>query len=154
MKQVLFLCTNDDYYRSHLAEEYFNHWSETLNLPYHASSKALPSDLNKNKHRGSITHQMKYLFDHLTTPGDELHKAAPAVNYEELNQADYLFAMDKQEHQQLIEKYYPEFTAKCRYFTVDDEESVALITEQLMNQLDQWIAQLVTQYSTQKKQAS
>lgn len=154
MKQVLFLHTDDDIYRSHLAEEYFNHWCETLKLPYHASSRSLSDDLHKIKQRVSITDQMRYFFEHLTISNDETTQITHAANYEELHLANYLFSMDKQVHQPLIEKHYPEFTAKCRYFTVDDEgESIALNTEQLMSQLDQWIAQLVTRHSTQKKQA-
>ncbi|MFM2480378.1 low molecular weight phosphatase family protein [Celerinatantimonas sp. YJH-8] len=151
MKQVLFLCTGN-YYRSRLAEEYFNYWAARLNLPYRASSRALLQDLSHTGNKGTIAAHVRNILDHLAITGRAIERAPKSVTYEELEQSDYIFAMDQREHQPLVDAYYPEFKMKFRYFSIgdDDIEPVAIATERLMNQLDLWIARLCEEHPESK----
>ena len=48
MESILFLCTGN-YYRSRLAEEYFNHLAAAKQLSTKAYSRAIRQDLSKNQ---------------------------------------------------------------------------------------------------------
>ncbi|MFM2484717.1 hypothetical protein [Celerinatantimonas yamalensis] len=143
--QVLFLSACEDG-RSRIAEDYFNQWCLILHLPYQAECRILTSGLNQQT-ATTLSSQIRQLLLGITprSPTNEL--AWLKASYQELLDASYLFALDQFKPNSLIEYCYPELAGKVRYLDMGDEEIelVSITTDHMMNQIDQWIAELARQ---------
>lgn len=151
MKEILFLSIDEDI-RAQLAQEYFNHWCTQLNLPYHASARLflarVPAPplglLNQSLHHLLTWLAMFGSFGHLNN--NERVEDLGEVSYQEMRDALYLFSLESASHPLSIGRCYPELNSKVRYLTFNDQEaeSITISTELLLNQIDQWIAQLAS----------
>ncbi|CAG9297870.1 hypothetical protein [Celerinatantimonas diazotrophica] len=155
MKEILFLSIDEDI-RAQLAQEYFNHWCQQLNLPYHASARLFLTRVPEPP-LGLLNQSLHHLLTWLAMFGSfgHAHSNDPigtlgAVSYQEMQDALYLFSLESANHPLSIGQCYPELHSKVRYFTFNDQEaeSITISTELLLNQVDQWIAQLSSQPSS------
>lgn len=151
MREILFLSIDEDI-RAQLAQEYFNHWCQQLNLPYYASARLFLTRVPKPP-LGLLNQSLHHLLTWLAMFGSfgQTHTNNPiedlgAVSYQEMQEALYLFSLEPASHPLSIGRCYPELNAKVRYLTTNNQEaeSITISTELLLNQVDQWIAQLAS----------
>jgi low molecular weight protein-tyrosine phosphatase len=103
--KILFLCTGN-FYRSRLAEELFNHLARERNLDWRAESKGLAQDFLMLRNVGRISKvALKELEKRLVKVSrprfPQKLKPGEADGYK------IIIALNRAEHQPLIEQYYP-----------------------------------------------
>lgn len=137
MNQLLFLCTGN-YYRSRFAEEYVNYYATNQKLPIRAVSRAIQQDLSQSKNKGFLAKEVIAILDALNIPIQSKHRMPKSVSYQELKDTAQIFAMDKTEHQPMINTTFPDFNDKVRYFSVGDihVEPLYVSAVKLVKQLD------------------
>lgn len=117
MKQVLFLCTGN-YYRSRLAETYFNHLArQEPAAGWQARSRGLqitPGNIGPlSPHtRSWLTAQKIPLADPLGVP--------TPVKEADFWNANHIVAVKEAEHRPLMEKYFPHWAERVEYWHVHD----------------------------------
>ena len=122
-KTVLFLCTGN-YYRSRLAELLFNHYAETLELPWHALSMGLAQQMHW---KGISPCALQYLEQRqLIFPPEKVLRDPIPVTLEDVEQAEAIVLLNRSEHQimmsqrfGLVAKVFEE-RGRLRYWNVYD----------------------------------
>jgi protein-tyrosine phosphatase len=121
VKQVLFLCTGN-YYRSRFAEALFNHLAETRRSPWRATSRGLAlTPLNV----GPIS---LHTLEALAARGvDTRHTGATprALSQTDLDAADRIIALDREEHLPLMQRVLPSEIARTEFWSVPDVDRLS-----------------------------
>lgn len=116
MKTVLFLCTGN-YYRSRFAECLFNAIATKQGLDWQADSRGLMLKLGVNN-VGPIS---RYTVTRLTELGiiasDRFPQQATEADFAA---ADRIIALDKAEHDPMIEKRFPDWREAIEYWDICD----------------------------------
>lgn len=116
MKTVLFLCTGN-YYRSRLAEIYFNHLAQERQAPWQATSRGLritPSNV------GPLSaHTRAWLADKGINP-NEPHRMPTPVLEADFWAANHIVAVKEAEHRSMMEECFPHFADRVEYWHVHD----------------------------------
>ncbi len=118
-KQVLFLDSQNNY-RSRFAEEYFNSYAIRYGLKLIASSRGVSRQLEGEER--SITN---YTLDELKKRGLyplQGHRNAKLLKQAELANYDYIIAMDAEEMQPQMQKYYPGLSSDIIYWNVKNSK--------------------------------
>ena len=115
---VLFLCTGN-YYRSRFAESLFNHRASQISLNWRAFSRGIATELGiRNVGPISI-----YAVQGLRAFGIELEDAIQfpqQLQEEDLARADLIVALNHIEHHPLLEKRFPNWGDRVRYWNIPD----------------------------------
>lgn len=127
-RRVLFLCTGN-YYRSRFAEEVFNDLSASGGLPWVADSRGLHPDIDAIGNTGTLS---PLAAERLRARGYRLRgrRAPRSAAAEDLDAADLLVALDREEHEAFVLERFPRHADRVVYWDVKDIEfedaSVAL----------------------------
>jgi protein-tyrosine phosphatase len=117
-QRVLFLCSGN-YYRSRFAEHLFNHLAEAQGLPYRADSAGLWPECHTHN-PGSMS---PYTIAALKARGvalPELLRSPRDVQHADIENSALTVALKEAEHRPLVEKNFPELTARVEFWHVDD----------------------------------
>src|SRR5947199_10145986 len=105
-RTVLFLCTGN-YYRSRFAEILFNSVAGRMGLPWKASSRGLAPERGVNNLGPIAVSAMKALETMGVTAGDDFARAPAQVTTDDLEQADWIVALNQVEHLPLLQERFP-----------------------------------------------
>ena len=117
IQKILFLCTGN-YYRSRIAEEIFNHLAQGKNLAWRAESKGLAQDFLLLRNFGAIS---KIALAELEKRSIRVAKKRfpQKLKTGETGQYALVIALNRDEHQPLIEQFYP-LLLSVRYWDIQD----------------------------------
>jgi protein-tyrosine phosphatase len=115
MKKVIFVCTAN-YYRSRFAQAWFNFRKGTALENWHAESRGLMIECAP----ASISPHTKDLIDEYKIPKSCYQKLPIALTLEDLESADLVIALKTQEHHPMMQKQFPEWVDRIRYWDVHD----------------------------------
>ena len=114
---ILFLCTGN-YYRSRYAEHYFNHLASKLGLDWKADSRGLEASAGRNE--GAIS---KFALERLTlrglSPGNPI-RFPMQLEEKDLQVAGLIVAINRVEHQPMMQKQFPAWAGRITYWDVAD----------------------------------
>ncbi len=134
MSTIIFLCTGN-YYRSRFAEYYFNHFSDAL--PWRAESRGLALDTYNNIGPISAltTTELKKLGIVVTNPRFPI-----SATEKDFESAQKIIALNKVEHEPIINKNFPKWEGSVTYWEVGDIDTMLTGTavhkmEKLLNEL-------------------
>lgn len=150
MKKILFLCTGN-YYRSRFAEEYVNH-SIQQKIPslnnWIAISAGLARDITPTRNKGPISpytlNTLKKLFNIDPSNTPHLNRSPISVEIQDLEKADLIIALNKKEHESMVNIFFPSYKEKIKYLNIPDVdiEYASIAIEQLIIELDNLISNL------------
>jgi low molecular weight protein-tyrosine phosphatase len=122
LHKILFICTGN-YYRSRYAEHYFNNLALKQNLNWRAVSRGLATELSGNigSISPSVLIRLKEYDIHLETPIRFPIQLAKA----DLQEADIVIALNKPEHQELMQQLFPEWVDRIVYWHIPDLDQVS-----------------------------
>lgn len=133
-KTVLFICTGN-YYRSRYAEIYFNHLAPKMGLDWKAFSRGLEASAGRNE--GPISRfALKRLVHRELSPGDP-PRFPIQLEEQDLQEAGLIVAINRVEHQPMMEKQFPAWAGKITYWDVadlditDSENALSTIEKQI-----------------------
>jgi translation initiation factor 1 len=131
-KGVLFLCTGN-YYRSRFAEVLFNSVAVRMGLPWRASSRGLALERGVNNVGPMAVSAVKALEALGVRAAVDVARLPSQVTAEELQAADFIVALKRDEHLPLLEERFPSWAEKVEYWRVEDApEALALIEREVM----------------------
>jgi protein-tyrosine phosphatase len=130
-KTVLFLCTGN-YYRSRFAEVLFNSVASKFGQPWRASSRGLA--LERGVH--NVGPMAQVAVNALQTLGirgaDAVNRLPAQVTSADLEQADRIIALKRDEHMPLMQERFPAWAEKVEFWQVDDApEALAVIEREV-----------------------
>ena len=132
-KTVLFLCTGN-YYRSRYAEVLFNALAVKWGLPWRATSRAL--NLVHGRNVGPMAPAAIAALAAAGIRGGEAVVRMPAsVTSADLESAERVVALKRDEHLPLVEERHPSWAAKVEYWHIDDAPGVLPAIESDVNRL-------------------
>lgn len=114
---VLFLCTGN-YYRSRYAELLFNHLAAKKQLNWQADSRGLQA--NSGQNIGPIS---TFTIKHLAHQGillEEPIRFPIQLEEKDLQAAGLIIAVNRVEHQPMMEKQFPAWAERVTYWDVAD----------------------------------
>lgn len=142
MKEVLFVCTGN-YYRSRLAEVYFNSLAKRKNLSWKAFSVGTEADQNHNEGPISIhtIDACRQLDIHLPTP----YRFPVQINEDHLKKAEKVVLINREEHFPYLQLHFPEFAATVIAWQILDVEfeKPATAIAALLSKVDDLIEQMI-----------
>lgn len=131
---VLFICTGN-YYRSRYAEIFFNDLALKMKLNWKAISRGLEASEGRNE--GPISKfALERLAQHGLSPGDPV-RFPMQLEEKDLQGAGLIVAINRVEHQPMMERQFPDWAGKITYWDVADldvidaENALAVIEEQI-----------------------
>ena len=114
---VLFICTGN-YYRSRYAEIFFNDLASKMGIEWKAESRGLAAHEGYNV--GPIS---KFTLELLTqrgiSPGDPI-RFPMQLEEKDLREAGHIIAINRVEHQPMMEKQFPAWAERVTYWDVAD----------------------------------
>jgi protein-tyrosine phosphatase len=116
MKTVLFLCTGN-YYRSRLAEFYFNHLAEVNHAPWRATSRGLR--ISPGNAGPLSAHTRAWLLERGIT-ADEPHRMPIPVLEADFWSADRVVAVKEAEHRSMVAETFPHWADRVEYWHIHD----------------------------------
>jgi protein-tyrosine phosphatase len=128
-KSVLFLCTGN-YYRSRFAEVLFNSVADKMGLPWRASSRGLALERGVNNVGPMSASAIKALEALGVCAGEDCSRPPAQVTAEELEAADRVVALKRDEHLPLLRERFPAWVEKAEFWHVDDAPKVLGLIEQ------------------------
>jgi len=114
---ILFICTGN-YYRSRYAEILFNHLTAQKQLNWQADSRGLEANTGQNI--GPIS---TFTVKHLAQQGILLKEPIRfpiQLEEKDLQEAGLIIAVNRVEHQPMMQKYFPAWAEKITYWDVAD----------------------------------
>lgn len=142
MKTVLFLCTGN-YYRSRLAEIYFNHLAQDRKVPWRAISRGLritPSNV------GPISpHTRAWLAKQNINP-EEPHRMPIPSKEADFWEVDHIVAVKEAEHREIMQEFYPHWADRVEYWHIHDLDAATpdLAIPELVSHVENLFARLTT----------
>jgi protein-tyrosine phosphatase len=131
-RTVLFLCTGN-YYRSRFAETLFNSVAGKMGLPWRASSRGLALERGVNNVGPMEASAVKALEAMGVCAGEECGRFPAQVTADDLDRADRVVALKRDEHLPLLQERFPAWAEKVEFWQVDDApEALALIEREVM----------------------
>ena len=132
-KTVLFLCTGN-YYRSRFAEILFNSVAGKMGLPWQANSRGLALERGVNN-VGPMAHSaIKALATLGLRSTEDVARFPVQVTMDDFDKADFIVALQEDEHLPLLQERFPAWAEKVEYWQVDDApEALALIEREVMS---------------------
>lgn len=128
-KAVLFLCTGN-YYRSRFAEALFNSVAGRMGLPWRASSRGLALERGVNNVGPMAVEAIKALEAMGVGDGDAITRMPAQVTTDDLERADRVVALKRDEHLPLLQERFPPWVEKVEFWHVDDAPEVLGLIEQ------------------------
>jgi protein-tyrosine phosphatase len=128
-KAILFLCTGN-YYRSRFAEVLFNSVAGKMGLPWRATSRGLALErgvYNVGPMAGSA---IQALESRGVCAGEECARLPAQVTAGDLDRADRVVALKRDEHLPLLQERFPAWAEKVEFWHVDDDPEVLGLIEQ------------------------
>lgn len=124
LRTVLFLCTGN-YYRSRMAEVFFNAVAGKMGLGYRAVSRGL--SLDPVKHRGTpmAPLALQEILARGIARSDALTRLPIAVTLADCEQATRVVALYSKEHRPLLEAHFPTLVEQVEFWEVPDKPGVA-----------------------------
>jgi protein-tyrosine phosphatase len=119
MKKILFLCTGN-YYRSRFCEAYFNHQAAARGLEWRAESRGLAPNVAVFGNLGPIAPKTLEALKVLGVPVDENPRYPLAATNDDFARADRVIALSQDEHQVMVERYFPAYWSTVEYWEVGD----------------------------------
>ncbi len=136
-KVVLFLCTGN-YYRSQFAEVLFNSVAARRGLPWRASSRGLALERGLRNVGPMAASAIRALEAMGVCAGDDCARFPAQVTADELEKADRIVALKRDEHLPLLQERFPAWAEKVEFWHVDDApEALALIEREVMGLVTQ-----------------
>lgn len=132
-RTVLFLCTGN-YYRSRYAEILFNSVAKKFSLPWKASSRGLALERGKD-HVGPMSGDaVKRLQEQGIHDSDACKRFPESVTTEDLEKADCIVALSRDEHLPLLDERFPSWSNEVELWNVEDAPpALALIDDEVMS---------------------
>ncbi|MEB3340011.1 low molecular weight phosphatase family protein [Okeania sp.] len=119
MKKILFICTGN-YYRSRFSEYFFNDLAGKKGIKWEADSRGL----NVRPESGNVGAISREVIKALKPLGIQIDSASlrepMQVKKTDLENADYVVAVDEVAHRPLMESQFPEWVDKIEYWLVKD----------------------------------
>lgn len=119
--KINFVCSGN-YYRSRLAEAYFNYISDLLKLNYIADSHGLAihfADELAEEH-GEISPFSREKLEEIGVPTQYYIRDRKSLTSSAIDSSDINIAMDKDEHTPMLKEQFPERESKFKYFEIKD----------------------------------
>jgi len=114
---VLFLCTGN-YYRSRFAEELFNHLAARRGLA--TRSVSLGFNPSPEYNPGSVSEHALRRLRSLGIRPAAASRLPAAVRREDFLRHPHCIALSETEHRPVMERLFPEFAGRIRYWQVED----------------------------------
>lgn len=114
-KKVLFICTGN-FYRSRFAEAVFNFHADKRNLGWQAYSRGLAIHWAE----GNLSPYIAAALSVRQIPVSYTGPTRIQLTEKDLEAADLRIAMDKNEHLQMIEEQFPDWSHRIQYWEVQD----------------------------------
>ncbi len=134
-KTVLFLCTGN-YYRSRFAEVLFNSVAGKMGLPWRASSRGLALERGTHNVGPMAPSAIRTLEALGVCAGDDCARQPAQVTTDDLERADRIVALKRDEHLPLLQERFPAWAEKVEFWQVDDApEVLGLIEQEIMGLL-------------------
>ena len=115
MKKLLFICTAN-YYRSRFAEAWFNFNKGEELADWSACSRGLMIECAPSP----ISFHTLDAIERNGIPGDCFQKNPIALSLEDIESAALVVAMKRSEHLPMMQRKFPEWSDKIRYWDVHD----------------------------------
>ena len=132
-KNVLFLCTGN-YYRSRFAEILFNSVAGKMGLPWISSSRGLALDPGVNNVGPMSSLAVQLLETHGLGKSAETQRFPVQVTEQDFQGAAWIVALQKAEHEPLLQERFPAWSERVEYWHVnDDAVALGLIEREVMD---------------------
>lgn len=138
--EILFLCTGN-YYRSRFAEELFNYLAAADSMALRATSRGFTPHPDINP--GSISaHTLLGLKSRNINPANAIRMPAP-VQIDDFVNHKHCIALSETEHRPMMNKMFPEFLSRVRFWKVEDlawetpENALLQIEKEVQKLLDE-----------------
>jgi protein-tyrosine phosphatase len=144
-KRVLFLCSGN-YYRSRFAEVMFNHLAREAGVAWRADSCGLRVQEDGVVNVGPIS---RHATEGLAERGLEVGemRMPRQVTEEDLRGAAVVVALKEAEHRGMMERLFPEWAGRIRYWHVHDLDAAR--PEEALGELEGLVKRLVGEIKTQ-----
>lgn len=143
MNHLLFLCTGN-YYRSRFCEEYFNDHARRGDLSWWAHSRGLAPDISVFGNPGPLSPQTRHALQALGITLDAHLRDPLSAQPVDFHAADRIIALSQQEHQPMVERFFPAFAPIVEYWEVGDlpVESPTRAIEKMIGLMDQLLKEI------------
>lgn len=141
--KVLFLCTGN-YYRSRFAEYLFNREAERHGLNWQADSCGLALEFGAGNVGAISSYTLARLQQHGIVLGSDL-RYPRQVQENDLSSSALVIALDRTEHQSMVEQKIPAWANKIEYWDVADLGFVP--ANDALGQIELQVAKLVERLS-------
>ena len=132
-KVVLFLCTGN-YYRSRFSEILFNSVAGKFGLNWRAISRGLALERGSGNVGPMAKSAIKELEQKGVRASEEFARFPAQVTTDDLENADYIVALQHSEHLPLLEDRHPAWIEKVEFWDVDDAPGIfGLIESEVMD---------------------
>jgi protein-tyrosine phosphatase len=138
-KKLLFLCTGN-YYRSRFSEHFFNALAEEKKLQWRSDSRGLAIRWGTGNLKAISPHAINGLQQRGLTMSDNERFPIQAVDTD-FETADKIIALDKYEHQPIMEKHFPRWSDTIEYWAVHDIDQT--FPHFALKQIEQHLCKLV-----------
>ena len=114
---LLFICTGN-YYRSRFAEIFFNDLASKMQVNWRAVSRGIAADEGGNEGPISIHTIVRLRLRGI--PLDEPIRFPLQLEEKDLLEAGHIIALDRREHQPLMDKRFPSWADRVTYWDIPD----------------------------------
>lgn len=141
MRWLCFLCTGN-YYRSRYAEERFNFLARQANLDLRADSRALHRYPHRLMNPGFMSASAIRRLELHGIPVRGRRREPLPLTAEEVPDFTRFIALDQEEHEPLVERYFPDLAVD--YWSVPDLDRLDF--ELACDRMDQAVDALIAEY--------
>lgn len=148
MKNILFVCTGN-YYRSRMAEEIFNYWSQYYELNWKAGSAGLRSDMSASPNVGSISKHAVEMLGKGDYPIESKGRWPRSMTEKDFNTSDLIICLNHPEHRPAIEDRFESYAEEPIYWEVPDIDELEpeIAFQLIVFEVGRLIYQLSTSHS-------